>query len=492
MNSLKDERLKSIFDKANTVKGLLLYSIVLCGVIFGVQLAVSLLSNGVGFPLDDSWIHLTYARSLAEGRGWSYGLNPPSAGSTSVLWTLLLVPGFWLGESGFYIWTMGLSFVVYSVLTFCTLLLFKTRSGARIESTLFLGAIVALEWHLLWASGSGMETLLAALGYVAAFLLITAERPKFILVGMAVGALSAIRPDGITIIGPAVVVLVWKIVETKANWRSVIWLLLGLSILVLPMILHNYALAGSPFPNTLTAKVLEYSETLQLPFLTKAVRLLSVFITGVGAFLVPGFCYRLYFALKKKEIWSLTFFAWFFGFILIYIFRLPVNYQHGRYLIPLIPMFLFFGYWGTVEFFGKWKYSKIFHACVLVIGVAFATLGVKTYSNDVATINNLMVNPAKWVNESTKEGSLIAAHDIGALGFYGNREIVDLAGLIEPSVIPIIRDEAALVDFIHESNSEYLLVFSDWYGFTQGYQPEKSFIFGDGQSLKQVDIYRIK
>ncbi|MGB7537492.1 MAG: hypothetical protein WBM17_03030, partial [Anaerolineales bacterium] len=32
-----------------------------------------------GFPLDDAWIHQTYARSLANGQGWSYAGGPQSA-----------------------------------------------------------------------------------------------------------------------------------------------------------------------------------------------------------------------------------------------------------------------------------------------------------------------------------------------------------------------------------------------------------------------------
>src|SRR5919197_4892312 len=43
-----------------------------------------------GFPLDDSWIHLHFARNLAEGAGFAYNPGVPVAGSTAPLWTLLL------------------------------------------------------------------------------------------------------------------------------------------------------------------------------------------------------------------------------------------------------------------------------------------------------------------------------------------------------------------------------------------------------------------
>src|SRR6185436_14911860 len=43
-----------------------------------------------GFPLDDSWIHVHFARNLAEGAGFSYNPGRPVAGSTAPLWTLLL------------------------------------------------------------------------------------------------------------------------------------------------------------------------------------------------------------------------------------------------------------------------------------------------------------------------------------------------------------------------------------------------------------------
>ena len=48
------------------------------------------IAGAAGFPLDDSWIHLQFARNLAAGAGFSYNPGTPVAGSTAPLWTLLL------------------------------------------------------------------------------------------------------------------------------------------------------------------------------------------------------------------------------------------------------------------------------------------------------------------------------------------------------------------------------------------------------------------
>src|SRR5512147_1342414 len=81
-------------------------------------LIVSELVFKIGFPLDDSWIHLTYARNLAEHGEWAFRLGERSAGSTSPLWTALLSIGFFINLAP-YVWTYLLGWVVLTLLAVC-------------------------------------------------------------------------------------------------------------------------------------------------------------------------------------------------------------------------------------------------------------------------------------------------------------------------------------------------------------------------------------
>src|SRR5829696_10150092 len=62
-------------------------SVAACLAYLGAEL---FLVGGLGFPLDDSWIHLQFARNLARGFGLSYNPGELVTGSTAPLWTALL------------------------------------------------------------------------------------------------------------------------------------------------------------------------------------------------------------------------------------------------------------------------------------------------------------------------------------------------------------------------------------------------------------------
>jgi hypothetical protein len=120
-------------------------------------------------------------------------------------------------------------------------------------------------------------------------------------------------------------------------------------------------------------------------------------------------------------------------------------------------------------------------------------LGAQAYARDVGVIETEMVQIARWVNKNTPQTAVIGAHDIGGLGYFGDREIIDLAGLVSPDVIPFIRDQAQLATYLNEKEADYLITFPSWYpdlvtdleGIYQS-NGEYSSIFG----MDQMTVYR--
>ena len=104
-----------------------------------------------------------------------------------------------------------------------------------------------------------------------------------------------------------------------------------------------------------------------------------------------------------------------------------------------------------------------------------------------------MVDSARWIAQNTPQEALIAAHDIGALGYFGQRRLLDLAGLVSPEVIPFIRDEGRLATFLDEQQADYLMTFPDWYPNlvkhgVEVYQSQG--IFSPQQGGENMRVYR--
>ncbi len=130
---------------------LLLASLALSGYLLAARLTFRL-----GFPLDDAWIHQTYARNLALRGEWAFVPGKISAGSTAPLWTLLLAPAHRLGVSPGG-WAFALGVVLLSALALAGvwgigLLLPQVPVRWRWAG----GFLLALEWHMVWAAASGM------------------------------------------------------------------------------------------------------------------------------------------------------------------------------------------------------------------------------------------------------------------------------------------------------------------------------------------------
>jgi hypothetical protein len=133
-------------------------------------------------------------------------------------------------------------------------------------------------------------------------------------------------------------------------------------------------------------------------------------------------------------------------------------------------VFLLIGLMGFIEFLPTVRtyqmrlMRRALLVSIVMFSLAFGGFGVYTYGNDVAFIESEMVESAKWAAQNIPSAALIAAHDIGALGFFGRHStMIDLAGLISPDVVPFIRDERKLALYMNEHKVNYLIAFPYWY-----------------------------
>jgi hypothetical protein len=114
-------------------------------------LSISLVTFGLGFPLDDAWIHLTYARNLAEHGEWAFRLGEQSAGSTSPLWTALLSIGFLIGLAP-YVWTYLAGWAVLTLVAVCAEKLVRKLVTTYRSQIPWAGLFFIFAWHLTWSA----------------------------------------------------------------------------------------------------------------------------------------------------------------------------------------------------------------------------------------------------------------------------------------------------------------------------------------------------
>jgi len=455
-------------------------------------LSVSALVSHVGFPLDDSWIHLTYARNLALRGEWAFMPGVPSNGDTSPLWVVLLAPGFLLGM-GPYIWTYLLGYLLLFALACVLEIALRQFSPTYSSRWPLAGLFICFEWHFVWAAGSGMETLLHSLLVTVILIRLSSPAPRPLTLGLLTGLTIWVRPDGLTMIGPALFTfLLADEAPGRIKMQRVFMYALGVLVLALPYLLFNLGLSGHPFPNTFYAKQSEYADWQMKPILSRLGILLLQFFNGPALILLFGVVVWVSSFIRARRWEGAAAFIWFVGYLSIYLLRLP-PYQNGRYIMPAMPIFFMWGMLGLVKYYSQaaarpevrqMRGLQATSNLLIAVTLIFWTLGVRSYARDVAYIENNMVLVARWADANLPSDALIAVHDIGAMGYFDQHALLDLAGLISPEVIPFMHDSKRLSDYLRQRGVNYLIVFSRTY---PDLVSQSSMIFPTGQTSGPMD-----
>ncbi|HVS16589.1 MAG TPA: hypothetical protein VMV46_21955 [Thermoanaerobaculia bacterium] len=455
-----------------------------------------------GLPLDDGWIHLTFARSLAAGEGMSYRDGQWVSGSTAPLWTALLALGFLLpaGAGAPLLWAKLLGTACYVAACLATVRLGATL-GLRAGFAWLAGLLLALTDWMVWGALSGME--------IPLFVLLTTwglelqARPSqgraTAGAGWALpvlGLASLVRPEGLLLLGLAVADGSLRL-EPRAGGelevslrraRSLVRPLLVALLALAPFALFSWLAGGSALPTTFDAKLeggFKWRPALRDLWLAAEI----LFRPQPWAFLLAGAgAASLVRRAARRRAGSVLPLLWLLLLPCAYSMLAPAGRpmpvgNFGRYLFPLYPALIVLGMLGA-QSLGRaarvpwrWRGSRLpvpqAAVALLLLPSLAATLGgASRYARNVANVEESDVRAGRWIAAHVPPEAPLGVQDVGAIGYLAPNPLVDLVGIVTPEILarsphggpPLARGLRGLAEAVRARDVELLVVFPESYG----------------------------
>jgi len=402
--------------------------------------------------IDDAFITFRYARHWVEGAGLVYNPGEAVLGTTTPLYTLFMAALARMAGGKAADFT-ALAWAVNAIAdgVTCVLLL---ALGRRLRIA-FAGVAAALVWAVapmaVTFSIGGMETSVYIALMTATFYLHSMDRP----VGVALAASLSIltRPDALLFVLP--------LAADRARRGGLIGAVPGgqrigwneAAVFLAPLLLwliYALPLFGSPIPHSLTAKVAAY----HLPPEAGLVRLIQHYATpffehltlGTGPAAILGLwgLHSVLFGLgalacirQRSSAWAIFLYPWIY--LAVFASANPLIFRW--YLAPPLPVY-FLGIFAGVQ-----KISQDLRLRPLPYLFAAAAIGSSlrawTAHPDhgpdrpapamaFIQLELLYRDVAEWLRPRMLPHQVMAAGDIGALGYYSDARILDTIGLISP------------------------------------------------------------
>jgi len=383
----------------------------------------------LGYWPDDLFIYLRFARHVAQSGQWAFNPGSPVAGATSPPWVILLSLAAWAGiPLGFAAKAIGIAMASgVVVMTYAVCRAYGLTRPLAIAAS---AVVASSHWLGLW-SAAGMETPLAPFLLLSAVWAMKRWRPGSPVVGVFLGLAALSRPDA----APASLVLLsWATLRAEGRRRPALWL--AAAFVVLPWLVFSKTVLGSWFPMTVSAKGAftwrggHIVASLVRTALVAASESLPLFLLAAAAYVSDR---------EVRRTWN----DWFF--LLAAASTYPLGYAFnnafggveasGRYLVPWFVL----GSVASLLILRPWlrrpgRRWLVPGAIALAVCQSFAlaivhrpaVLRYERYSRDT------LVPAGRWLRKHGKPGDVVAAGDIGVIGFTSGLHVLDLAGIVNP------------------------------------------------------------
>ena len=396
---------------------------------------------------DDTFIHLQFAKNLLSGHGLAFNAGEPTYGFTSPAWVVMISAVGLTGAE--LLWTskaLGLLALLVCAVCFYALAL-------RVSSDRYLARAAAVVWALnAWSVRwgiSGMETSMVTAWAVCTLYLFLKERAagRSRYHPWVLGLACFIRPEAVLLllICGAAVALSTK----ERRWRQAALTVLPGAVACAAWFSYAFATFGVISPNTVAVKAgrfISLANAAQGTYviakilgLTNAPELLLVASVVVAAVLSRG-------AARRPDAFHLAAAGWLVLLPAAYVLR-DVQVV-SRYLVPVVPLLVLYGFLSLRRASGLLGPARarvrqlilglaavcvVLNVCVLAF-VAYPH--THSFSRDM---RHSLIFLGKWFSLNSPADATVALPDIGAFAYYSDRKVVDLGGLVTPTMIPVLR-----------------------------------------------------
>ncbi len=431
---------------------------------------------------DDTFIHLQYAHHVAAGDGFVFNAGERVYGSTSPLWVFLLADAMAMGLDGL------LASKILGALAMLGSLVLWSRLVRRTIGSPWLRALSTLvwachAWQLRWGL-SGMETPLAVVLVLGGLVAFTASepwgaRPRIAALLWSLAALT--RPECTLLLAAWGVLLIVEHGPLEGVKRALsgLWpaLLIEGGWLVFARVYF-----GTFWPNTLAAKAaggggMAYAlEQLGRQAVIVGTTDGALLLLLVSALVVAGLRGR---RPQPGAAVRLLPWVWLIAVPVLYVLRgVPVL---SRYLVPLLPVLAWLA-WRALDraFIAREgqaetpealaRHARLALVCGAVIAALALAQNLYVWQRVVrpqvtsfsAGLKASLIPWGQWFDKNAEPDAVVAAPDIGALGYYGHRRVLDLAGLVSPDMVPVLQrmpqeDAIARFEFARFSRPDFLV-----------------------------------
>lgn len=399
----------------------------------------------VGLPLDDAWIHLVYARSLAAFHGFAYNPGQLETGSTSPLWAVLLVPATWVAR------LFHVSVVVPAKLTCVLTAAAASLAAARLLRGFGFGVAVQLAvvlalacdpW-LAFAQVAGMEVMLA--GALGLFAVAELAQERHVRAGLAAGLAPLARPEMALLSLAVLAASEWRLHGRGSRVGLKLGVLLPSLVLLGGWMTYCWLVSGYPLPNTFYAKFASREAYLvhNLGLVVGQVLPASPwFALGAGLplwALGGAVLWRRGVAGKLTAVFPVAFLV---AVSASQLLREAEPFYYLRYLLPAQPFIVVALVVGASTAVGwVWQRWRGNLGPVLLAGTAAVLLiplarlpralvqRAELYAWNCRNIEEIDVAMALWLRDHVPADETIAVSDAGAARYFGEHRIFDILGL---------------------------------------------------------------